>query len=369
MRDPDAETWCDPDSGAPPRSWDDAIDADPDTEPAHVIRFGTHMHAEGVTPGHKNVDRTIGYITKYITKSAADCHTVTTDRQREHLERFWREPRVTPCSDRRANWLLYGIQPKKAHAKLRPGNRKGRVHQRSPLGIGGRRILVSRDWSGKNLADHRHDTRAWVRALLGVSAGVDHVPPSMSTNPGPRSRSPGKWSGPTIPTCHRCDIDCCGHSRNASNGATPSTRPRTARHNTIETVRQPTTTTTPGRRSTDEDHTSTQAPPTKAEPSAPNHRRGVRGTARPGILTARPVRGTDHPTGCRAAQQMAETRGVSRHVNRSTPQPTRHPGGRRLRSRAPAGPSIAATTVDNPNHGARPKSTHTFGNSWHPHPS
>ncbi|WP_435823469.1 replication initiator [Micromonospora echinofusca] len=73
--------------------------------------------------------------------------------------------RVGPC----ANWLLYGVQPKKAHAKLKPGRCKGKVHQRDTLGIGGRRILISRDWSGKTLADHKHDARAWVRALLGAT--------------------------------------------------------------------------------------------------------------------------------------------------------------------------------------------------------
>ena len=156
-----------------------------------MIRFGAQVRAEGVNANDKDVDRTIGYITKYITKSAADCHAVTTDRQRDHLERFWRELRVTPCSDRCANWLLYGIQPKKAHARLRPGNCKGRVHQRSTLGIGGRRILVSRDWSGKTLADHRYDARAWVRALLGVSVGVDQVPVVNEVEPG--TPAPVAW--------------------------------------------------------------------------------------------------------------------------------------------------------------------------------
>ncbi|WP_316248195.1 replication initiator, partial [Actinoplanes teichomyceticus] len=64
---------------------------------------------------------------------------------------------------------LYGVQPKKAHGRLRPGHCKGRVHQKTTLGIGGRRVLVSRDWSGKTLADHRADAHAWVKAVLGVT--------------------------------------------------------------------------------------------------------------------------------------------------------------------------------------------------------
>jgi hypothetical protein len=140
-----------------------------------VVRFGEQVKAKGVAPGSKDVDRTIGYITKYVTKNAVDCHQISTDPQRDHLDRLWRELRVTPCSDRCANWLLYGIQPKKAHGKLSPGNCKGRVHQKATLGIGGRRVLVSRDWSGKTLADHRADDRAWVRALLGVTTDHEHA--------------------------------------------------------------------------------------------------------------------------------------------------------------------------------------------------
>jgi hypothetical protein len=104
---------------------------------------------------------------------------VTSDRQRAHLERLWHELRYIPCSPRCANWLRYGVQPKNARAGLRPGFCKARVHQRATLGLGGRRVLVSRQWSGKTLADHKEDTRTWVRALLGLPAvenGNGHRP-------------------------------------------------------------------------------------------------------------------------------------------------------------------------------------------------
>jgi hypothetical protein len=176
--DGQANAWVDPDTRLPLTAWRealDAIDTDPDAQPAHVVRFGAQVHAEGVTAGTVHVERTIGYITKYITKNAADCHKPDTDRQRDHLDRLWRALRVTPCSDRCANWLLYGIQPRKAHGRLQPGHCKGKVHHKQTLGIGGRRVLVSRDWSGKTLADHRADAKAWVRALLGVSVDIDQA--------------------------------------------------------------------------------------------------------------------------------------------------------------------------------------------------
>jgi hypothetical protein len=39
----------------------------------------------------------------------------------------------------------------------------------------GRRVLISRQWSTKTLADIRADNRAWVRAILG-QGDTDHAP-------------------------------------------------------------------------------------------------------------------------------------------------------------------------------------------------
>jgi hypothetical protein len=176
--DGDADAWVDPETRVPLTTWADAldeVDSDPDAEPAHVIRFGAQVDARGVMPGTEDAERTIRYITKYITKHVSDVHACETDRRKAHLDRLWQQLQLTPCTDRCANWLIYGIQPKGATGKLRPGRCKGKVHQRATLGIGGRRVLISRDWSGKTLSDHKADTREWVRALLGVTEGVDQV--------------------------------------------------------------------------------------------------------------------------------------------------------------------------------------------------
>ncbi|UWP87672.1 replication initiation protein [Dactylosporangium fulvum] len=177
--EPDHKQYVDPQTGEPLPTWDDAldqVDADPDAEPVHVARFGPQVHAEGVLGGTRQADKLIGYLTKYLTKSVDACHEMTTDRQTAHLERFWAELRYTPCSPRCANWLRYGVQPKNARPNQSAGRCKAKVHQRTTLGMGGRRVLVSRQWSGKTLADHRADTRAWVRAILGISDAHDQVP-------------------------------------------------------------------------------------------------------------------------------------------------------------------------------------------------
>jgi replication initiator protein RepSA len=78
--------------------------------------------------------------------------------------------RYEPCSPTCANWLRYGIQPKNARPSLVPGGCKGKAHRPDHLGYAGRRVLVSRKWSGKTLADHRGDRRAWLTETLGLEA-------------------------------------------------------------------------------------------------------------------------------------------------------------------------------------------------------
>ncbi len=101
--------------------------------------------------------------------------------------------RYEPCSPTCANWLRYGIQPKNPREGLRPGRCKGKAHRREYLGYAGRRVLVSRKWSGKTLADHRADRKAWLLETLGIPdadparytwepvtpGDPDHMPPAQ----------------------------------------------------------------------------------------------------------------------------------------------------------------------------------------------
>lgn len=173
MWDEDAKGYVDPETKAILPTWDEALDAldqDGDAEPFHLLRFGTQVHAEGVLAGTPRADKWIGYVGKYLTKSVDECHTPETDRQCAHVERLWETLRYEPCSPTCANWLRYGIQPKDTRPQAKPGYCKGKAHRRETLGFGGRRVLVSRKWSGKTLADHKHDQRDWVLQTLGISA-------------------------------------------------------------------------------------------------------------------------------------------------------------------------------------------------------
>jgi hypothetical protein len=166
-----AGTYLDPATGEVLPTWDEALDAIGDQdEPLHVARFGKRFDAQGVLAGSKDANRCIGYLTKYLTKQVADCHQATTEAQQLHMDQLADALRYEPCSPRCANWLRYGVQPKNARPGLVPGGCKGKAHRREYLGYAGRRVLVSRKWSGRTLADHRADRRDWLLTTLGQTA-------------------------------------------------------------------------------------------------------------------------------------------------------------------------------------------------------
>ncbi len=169
--DESTRNYLDPATGEVLPTWDQALDAiGPDDEPWHVARFGDRFDAQGVLSGSKDAGRCIGYLTKYLTKQVADCHQAQTDAGRVHAGRLAEALRLQPCSPRCANWLRYGIQPKNTRPGLAPGRCKGKAHDADHLGYAGRRVLVSRKWSGKTLTDHRADRKKWLLSTLGVSA-------------------------------------------------------------------------------------------------------------------------------------------------------------------------------------------------------
>jgi len=191
--DEHTSTYLDPDTGEVLSNWDQALDAIGD-EPLHVARFGSKFDAQGVLAGSRDASRCIGYLTKYLTKHLGDCHQATTGAQAAHATRLADALRYEPCSPTCANWLRYGIQPKNARPGLIPGRCKGKAHRREYLGYAGRRVLVSRKWSGKTLADHRADRKAWLTGMLGLPA----------TDPGRYSWEPVKPGDPDhMPTGQR----------------------------------------------------------------------------------------------------------------------------------------------------------------------
>ncbi|MEV0078652.1 replication initiator [Nocardia neocaledoniensis] len=175
-----ADTFCDPDTGAPLTSWDDALavmDEVDDLEPAHVVRFGKQAKPIQILAGTDKFERSVRYLTKYITKSVGDLLEPGSRRVAEHYDRLHAELCVTPCSPRCGVWLRYGIVPQGATDKTVPGRCGGKAHRRDTLGLPGRRVLVSKKWTGKTLPDHKAERQEFVRQQL---AAVGIVKPETS---------------------------------------------------------------------------------------------------------------------------------------------------------------------------------------------
>ena len=165
-------------TGAVLPTWDEALDeldADPDARPAHVVRFGPQIDLQGIIATEEDADRRVAYLTKYLTKSISDTcgdEDELTPAQARHMTRLQEEVRFLPCSPRCWNWLRFGVQPLEAREGMTPGSCPGRAHDPENLGCGGRRVLVSRKWTGKTLKGHRADRAEVVRQVL-ESAGID----------------------------------------------------------------------------------------------------------------------------------------------------------------------------------------------------
>ncbi len=178
--DRDSNCYRDADTGRALTTWEQALDdldTDPDATPAHVMRFGQQVDIQGILGGTPDADRAVRYLTKYLTKAVADTHTdpltgQPDPRMTAHVNRLHQEVRWLPCTPECANWLRYGIQPRDPGPGLTPGNCVGKAHEKENLGLGGRRVLASRKWSGKTLTEHRADRAAVVRQAL-EAAGMD----------------------------------------------------------------------------------------------------------------------------------------------------------------------------------------------------
>lgn len=236
--DPDRfGAYLDPTTGHPLPTWRQALDDlddDPDAAPLHVARFGTQIDAKGVLAGSPEAEKCIGYLVKYLVKDLGEDLTpndpddpedldpdavrpgaraeakASAARRADHIARLLDVLRYEPCSPRCANWLRYGIQPDKPRAGMRPGCCRARAHRPTHLGYGGRRVLASRKWTAKDLADHRHDRRAHVLAVLGRTP--DGAPTDQpDVDPGPVVWEMAKNTDPDVPTLQHRILRAVAH--------------------------------------------------------------------------------------------------------------------------------------------------------------
>lgn len=175
--DRDVQAYVDPGTGQALPTWEqalDELDAIPDADPVAVLRFGGQVDIKGIVAPSRDADRAVRYLTKYLTKAVAETYAADDidPAYEAHIDRLHAELVFLPCSPECANWLRYDVQPRKAGPGLIPGMCPSKAHDREHLGLGGRRVQVSRHWSGKTLAEHRADRAEVVRQVL-AEAGIE----------------------------------------------------------------------------------------------------------------------------------------------------------------------------------------------------
>ena len=139
----------DPRDGSPLPTWDqalDRLDADPEAQPAHVVRFGRQLDIQGIIATEGDADRRVAYLTKYLAKAISDTYggDDVTAAQLRHMEKLHDQARLLPCSPRCWNWLRYGVQPQAAAEGMTPGQCPGKAHAFEPLGEHPRRVMAAR---------------------------------------------------------------------------------------------------------------------------------------------------------------------------------------------------------------------------------
>jgi len=82
--------------------------------------------------------------------------------------------------------LRYGVTPEDAGPGLVPGMYAPPAYDRENLGLGGQRVLVSRQWASKTLTKHGADRREVVAQLLATAASK----PQTRTGSPPTAPSP-----------------------------------------------------------------------------------------------------------------------------------------------------------------------------------
>ncbi|MGO4956769.1 replication initiator [Luteococcus sp. Sow4_B9] len=129
---------------------------------------GTQTDIKGIVAGTPDADRAVRYLVKYLNKSIAEpfADDDADAAYEAHIDRLHCELRWLPCSEQCSNWLRYGVQPAGAAEGMVPGSCPKKHHDREHLGLGGRRCLVSRKWTGKTLKRHKADRAQVVKEAL-----------------------------------------------------------------------------------------------------------------------------------------------------------------------------------------------------------
>ena len=125
---------------------------------------------QGIIAPSPDADRAVRYLAKYLTKSIADTYAdpdaANAGLRGAHRPAARRAALPALLAAAARTGCATASNPTSAGPGLRPGRCGSKAHDRENLGLGGRRVLVSRQWSGKTLAEHRADRATVVREAL-----------------------------------------------------------------------------------------------------------------------------------------------------------------------------------------------------------
>ena len=242
----DGDDYVDPRTGEVLPTWDqalDQLDADPDARPVHVMRFGTQTDMRGIIAPSPDADRAVRYLVKYLTKSVAETYADPDDDERRpgaaHRPAARRAavPAVLAAAVRTGS--ATASNPTTPDPGMRPGWCSSKAHDRENLGLGGRRVLVSRQWSGKTL--DRAPRRPRRRRPRSPGRGRDRRPRDRTTRrrrPLRRRASRGSCGPTPNPTRSSTPESSSPPSPNGNAGK-PNTKPRRPPDSLWTVFRQP----------------------------------------------------------------------------------------------------------------------------------
>ena len=186
--------YVDPATGEVLPTWDEALDAiSPYDLPWHVARFGDRFDAQGVLAG-STASGPVHRLPDQVPHQAGGRLPPGRHRRAARSRRPAGRGAAVPAVLAAVRELAAVRHPAQERP-ARPDSRacKGKAHDADHLGYAGRRVLVSRKWSGKTLADHRADRKEWLLRTLGVSAtdparyAWEPVAPTDQDHHGPRA--------------------------------------------------------------------------------------------------------------------------------------------------------------------------------------
>ena len=192
LRRPDRAGCC-----RPGRKRSPPTTATPTPNPPTSCGSGTRTTSRACSPGRPTPTGTVGYLCKYLTKAIAGTYDDGDASRRPGRRTSTGWPRRCagcPARPRAPTGCATASSPRTPEPGMVPGPLQHKAHDRANLGLGGRRVLVSRKWSGKTLADHKADRAAVVAGRPRGSRHRSRRPRRARPSRAPTAAGPGRCS-------------------------------------------------------------------------------------------------------------------------------------------------------------------------------